>query len=132
MNWFNTKDQRPAAGRLIVKKWKTGAVWAGRYTGTDKDSSNDEWCYIDEVVKRPRLIPDVDCVQGKCARCTTGCWDVCGMKNPGYIIANSVSVVPSTRLTVEQAHCLRHLGQMWMSETGRDALEEWIEKETQA
>lgn len=48
MNWFKITDQRPAAGRLIVKRWKSGAVWAGRYTGTDKDSSFDEWCYVED------------------------------------------------------------------------------------
>jgi hypothetical protein len=46
MGWVKTSDRRPEAGRLIVKRWKNGSVWAGVYSGTDKDSSFDEWCYL--------------------------------------------------------------------------------------
>lgn len=42
--WIRTSDRRPPAGALIVKRWcRNGAVWAGIYSGTDKDSSFDEW-----------------------------------------------------------------------------------------
>lgn len=92
MIWFKTTDHRPAAGRLIVKRWKSGAVWVGRYTGTDKDSSFDEWCYVEADVKQPRLIPDSECVQGKCGMCTTGCWNECWMKNPGYVVDGTVNI----------------------------------------
>lgn len=44
--WVRTSERRPDAGRLIVKRWKSGSVWAGVYSGTDKDSSFDEWCYL--------------------------------------------------------------------------------------
>lgn len=44
--WVQTSDRRPDAGRYIVKRWKNGSVWAGVYSGTDKDSSFDEWCYL--------------------------------------------------------------------------------------
>lgn len=40
----------------------------------------------------PRLIPDSECVQGKCGRTTTGCWDRCSMKPSEYsFAANSTS-----------------------------------------
>lgn len=39
-----TPSTKPLPGALIVKRWKAnGAVWAGVYSGTDKDSSFDEW-----------------------------------------------------------------------------------------
>lgn len=42
--WVRTSDLRPSPGALIVKRWdRNGAVWAGVYTGSDKDSSFDEW-----------------------------------------------------------------------------------------
>lgn len=44
--WIRTTDARPDAGRLIVKRWKNGSVWAGVYSGNDKDSSFDEWVYL--------------------------------------------------------------------------------------
>lgn len=47
MVWVNTKVKRPPTGALIVKRWRNGAVWAGRYFGTEKDSSFDEWCLIE-------------------------------------------------------------------------------------
>lgn len=44
--WTNTSERRPDAGELIVKRWKSGSVWAGVYSGTEKDSSFDEWCAL--------------------------------------------------------------------------------------
>lgn len=44
--WTQTSERRPAAGELIVKRWKSGSVWAGVYSGTEKDSSFDEWCAL--------------------------------------------------------------------------------------
>lgn len=44
--WVQTSERRPDAGRLIVKRWKNGSVWAGVYNGSDKDSSFDEWVYL--------------------------------------------------------------------------------------
>lgn len=44
--WIRTSDRCPDAGALIVKRWKSGSVWAGVYSGTDKDSSFDEWCAL--------------------------------------------------------------------------------------
>lgn len=42
--WVKTQDRRPQPGSLIVKRWRqNGAVWAGVYSGTEKDSSFDEW-----------------------------------------------------------------------------------------
>ena len=45
--WTKTKDQRPPAGALIVKRWKNGAVWVGKYSGSEKDSAFDEWFLIE-------------------------------------------------------------------------------------
>jgi hypothetical protein len=45
--WIKTKDRRPEPGALIVKRWlPSSSVWAGVYSGTDKDSSFDEWCAL--------------------------------------------------------------------------------------
>lgn len=42
--WVKLADRRPAPGCLIVKRWvASGSVWAGVYSGSDKDSSFDEW-----------------------------------------------------------------------------------------
>lgn len=42
--WTRTTERRPEPGALIVKRWDhNGAVWAGFYSGTEKDSSFDEW-----------------------------------------------------------------------------------------
>jgi hypothetical protein len=49
--WTKTAERRPNAGDWIVKRWKTGAVWAGQYSGTDKDSSFDEWCALPPTSK---------------------------------------------------------------------------------
>ena len=49
MIWIKTEDQRPPAGALIVKRWKSGSVWAGIYTGSEKDSAFDEWFLLPEV-----------------------------------------------------------------------------------
>lgn len=46
MNWISMEQRRPAPGTLIVKKWKSGSVWAGVYTGGEKDASFDEWCEL--------------------------------------------------------------------------------------
>jgi hypothetical protein len=49
VRWNKTSDGLPEAGRLIVKRWtKKGSQWAGRYSGTPKDSSFDEWIYLPE------------------------------------------------------------------------------------
>lgn len=47
MKYIDTKDQMPAPGQLIVKRWKSGAVWAGRYAGGPKESSFDEWASLE-------------------------------------------------------------------------------------
>lgn len=45
--WIPMAQQRPEAGSLIVKRWRhNGAVWAGVYSGAEKDSSFDEWCRL--------------------------------------------------------------------------------------
>lgn len=44
--WTDTDHKLPEAGRLIVKRWKSGSVWAGKYTGSAKDTSFDSWRYI--------------------------------------------------------------------------------------
>lgn len=44
--WVPLSEKRPDAGRLIVKRWKNGSVWAGVYSGSEKDSSFDEWVYL--------------------------------------------------------------------------------------
>jgi hypothetical protein len=42
--WIPMSERRPERGQLIVKRWRSnGAVWAGVYAATDKDSSFDEW-----------------------------------------------------------------------------------------
>lgn len=42
--WYCIRDRFPDPGQLIVKRWKrTGAIWAGVYTGTAKDTAFDEW-----------------------------------------------------------------------------------------
>lgn len=49
LRWNKTSDGLPEAGRLIVKRWtKKGSQWAGRYSGSPKDSSFDEWIYLPE------------------------------------------------------------------------------------
>lgn len=49
LRWNNTSDGLPEAGRLIVKRWtKKGSQWAGRYSGSPKDSSFDQWLYLPE------------------------------------------------------------------------------------
>lgn len=44
--WIDSKVSLPEAGRLIVKRWKNGNVWAGKYSGSAKDTSFDSWRYI--------------------------------------------------------------------------------------
>lgn len=46
-SWTSVGKALPEKGRLIVKKWKSGAVWAGIYSGSAKDSAFDFWRYID-------------------------------------------------------------------------------------
>lgn len=41
--WIDAKKELPVAGQLIVKRWRSGSVWAGVYRGTDKESSFDYW-----------------------------------------------------------------------------------------
>lgn len=49
LRWNNTSDGLPEAGRLIVKRWtKKGSQWAGRYSGSPKDTSFDKWLYLPE------------------------------------------------------------------------------------
>lgn len=49
VRWNKTSDGLPEAGRLIVKRWtKKGSQWAGRYSGSPKDSSFDAWIYLPE------------------------------------------------------------------------------------
>lgn len=43
MNWISTKERMPVAGTMIVKRWRSGSVWAGLYSGGPKESSFDEW-----------------------------------------------------------------------------------------
>lgn len=44
--WISVLERLPDAGELIVKRWKSGSVWAGIYSGSAKDSSFDEWLSI--------------------------------------------------------------------------------------
>jgi len=45
--WISTKERTPEVGELIAKRWKNGAVWAGKYAGSAKDSSFDEWVSLE-------------------------------------------------------------------------------------
>lgn len=47
-SWIKVAERMPDSGQLIVKRWNNGAVWAGRYSGTEKDSSFDAWCPLPE------------------------------------------------------------------------------------
>lgn len=50
--WIKTSECLPRVGELIVKRWSNGAVWAGRYAGTAKDSSFDQWVSLDAYADR--------------------------------------------------------------------------------
>ena len=55
MSWISTKDQSPEPGDLIVKRWKSGSVWAGRYyppagRASQGDSGFDEWFKLPDSV----------------------------------------------------------------------------------
>jgi hypothetical protein len=56
--WNKSSTCMPDANSLIAKRWKTGAVWAGNYSGLVKDSSFDEWCYL-PVVSQPSAQPSI-------------------------------------------------------------------------
>lgn len=43
MNWISTRFKMPDPGTMIVKRWKSGSVWAGLYSGGAKEGSFDEW-----------------------------------------------------------------------------------------
>lgn len=42
-DWIRTTDQVPENGRLIVKRWANGNVWAGVHVAHPKHESFDEW-----------------------------------------------------------------------------------------
>ena len=45
--WVSVKDRLPDVGQLIVKRWRAkNSVWAGIYTGGEKDSSFDDWILL--------------------------------------------------------------------------------------
>lgn len=48
LGWLDPKQFPPVPGMLIVKKWKNGAVWAGRYTGSEKDGSFHRYYLLPE------------------------------------------------------------------------------------
>lgn len=50
--WISMAERKPEPGTLIVKRWKSGSVWAGVYSGSDKDSSFDEWVALPDGVKK--------------------------------------------------------------------------------
>lgn len=47
IKWIKVSDVPPKPG-MIVKKFKNGAVWAGRYNGTEKESSFVEYIQLPE------------------------------------------------------------------------------------
>lgn len=47
IKWIKVKDVPPKPG-MIVKKFKNGAVWAGRYSGAEKESSFVEYIQLPE------------------------------------------------------------------------------------
>jgi hypothetical protein len=51
LGWLDPKEFPPVAGMLIVKRWKNGAVWAGRYTGSEKDGSFHRYYLLPEEVE---------------------------------------------------------------------------------
>ena len=48
--WLSVKDSPPPAGPL-VKRWKNGSVWAGRYNGSEKETSFDHYLVLPQFVK---------------------------------------------------------------------------------
>ncbi len=46
LDWTPVATAMPEAGRMICKRWRSGAVWAGMYNATAKEGSFDEWCYL--------------------------------------------------------------------------------------
>lgn len=45
--WISVKDSPPTPG-MIVKKFKNGSVWAGYYSGTEKESAFVEYIRLPE------------------------------------------------------------------------------------
>ena len=61
MSWISTEDQSPEPGDLIVKRWKSGSVWAGRYyppagRASQGDSGFDEWFKLPDSVSNVDVI----------------------------------------------------------------------------
>lgn len=61
MSWISTKDQSPEPGDLIVKRWKSGSVWAGRYSpppgkASQGDSGFDEWFKLHEAMSNVDVV----------------------------------------------------------------------------
>lgn len=49
VTWIDAKERLPQPGEMIAKRWRrTGAVWAGIYTGSKKESSFDEWVSLED------------------------------------------------------------------------------------
>jgi hypothetical protein len=48
ITWIKSSERMPDAGDLIVKRWESGAVWAGIYSGSAKDSSFKEWILLEK------------------------------------------------------------------------------------
>ena len=46
--WIKVKDKAPEPG-LIVKRFRNGAVWAGMYSGSEKELSFVEYIQLPEV-----------------------------------------------------------------------------------
>lgn len=66
---------------------------------TAPDHINDA---VKLVAPTLRLIPDSECVQGKCGCTTTGCWDECNMKRFPVTLAG-VSYFPNAPCFVTEA-----------------------------
>lgn len=47
LSWIDSKLRPPEAG-LVIKRWKSGAIWAGRIDGSPKSQSCDEWMFIEK------------------------------------------------------------------------------------
>lgn len=51
VTWIDLDARLPEVGELIVKRWRNGSVWAGRYAGGRKDSGCDQWLPLSEISK---------------------------------------------------------------------------------
>lgn len=45
LEWKSPKDEPPKPG-MIIKKWKNGSVWAGMFSGADKEMSFDQYIQV--------------------------------------------------------------------------------------